>query len=184
MDAETSVNRRLQLVEQAIEELRKGQSDMQQSMVDLTSLITRIHVQLLEEAIQPPRNQIQQIKNGKKYQETKRLNQEHPRNQAVHIHNNRLYGNNLPGYMLDDSDSFDEDNLLNIHQDLQRGLGFRPQFQEDQEIRMKVDLPTFNGRMDVEKFLDWIKNVDFFLLRQYPKTQESLVGGIQAPRWR
>ena len=27
---------------------------------------------------------------------------------------------------------------------------------------MKVDLSTFNGRMDVEKFLDWIKNIEIF----------------------
>ena len=56
--------------------------------------------------------------------------------------------------MLDDSDYSDEDNSLNVHPDPQIGLGFRPYFQKDQEIRMKVDLPTFNGRMDVEKFLD------------------------------
>ena len=62
--------------------------------------------------------------------------------------------------MLDDSDSSDEDRLLNIHQEPQRGLGLRPYFQEDQEIHMKVDLPTFSGRMDVEKFLGWIKNVE------------------------
>ncbi|KAA0058889.1 Transposon Ty3-G Gag-Pol polyprotein [Cucumis melo var. makuwa] len=62
----------------------------------------------------------------------------------------------------DNSDSSDEDNLLNIHQEPQRGLSFLPYNQEDQEIRMKVDLPTFNGRMDVEKFLDWIKNVENF----------------------
>ena len=63
---------------------------------------------------------------------------------------------------MDDSDSSDEDNLLNVHQDPQRGLDFRPYVQEDQEIRMKVDLPNFIGRMDVEKFLDWIKNVEIF----------------------
>ncbi|KAA0045133.1 hypothetical protein E5676_scaffold500G001160 [Cucumis melo var. makuwa] len=97
---------------------------MQQSIVDLTNLFTRIHVQPLGEAIQPPRNQAA-------------ANQEHPRDQAVHIHNNQLYGNNLSGYLLDDSNSSDEDNLLNIHQEPQRRLDFRPYFQEDQEIRMK-----------------------------------------------
>ena len=51
MDAEASFNQRLQLVEQAIEELRKGQSDIQQSLVELTNLFTRFHVQPLEEAI-------------------------------------------------------------------------------------------------------------------------------------
>ena len=59
---------------------------------------------------------------------------------------------------MDDSDSSDEDKLLNIHQDLQRSLDFLSYNQEDQEIRMKVDLLTFNDRVDVEKFLDWIKN--------------------------
>ena len=58
---------------------------MQQSIVDLTNLITQIHVQPFEEVtpIQPPRNRA-----------TK--NQEHPRNQAIHFHNNQLYENNLP----------------------------------------------------------------------------------------
>ena len=56
---------------------------MQQSIVDLTNLITRIHVQPFEEPIQPPRNQAA-------------ANQEHPRNQAIHFHNNQLYENNLP----------------------------------------------------------------------------------------
>ncbi|KAA0038343.1 uncharacterized protein E5676_scaffold506G001180 [Cucumis melo var. makuwa] len=60
----------------------------------------------------------------------------------------------------DDSDSSDEDNLLNIHQEPQRGIRLRPYLQEDQEICMKVDLPTFDGRMDVEKFLDWIKYME------------------------
>ena len=51
MDMEAFVNRCLQLVEQAIEEIQKGQSDKQQSIVDFTNLFTRIHVQPLEEAI-------------------------------------------------------------------------------------------------------------------------------------
>ena len=81
-----------------------------------------------------------------------------------------MYGNNVLGNFLNDSDSFDEDNLLNIHQEPQQRFGLRPYFQEDQEIRMKVDLPTFNGRMDVEKFLDWIKNVEIFF--DYANTPE------------
>ncbi|KAA0032067.1 reverse transcriptase [Cucumis melo var. makuwa] len=60
--------------------------------------------------------------------------------------------------------------LLNIHQKPQRGLKLRPYFQEDQEIRMKVDLPTFNGRIDVENFLDWIKNIEN--LFDYSNTSE------------
>ena len=35
---------------------------------------------------------------------------------------------------------------------------------------MKVDLPTFNGRMDMEKFLDWVKNVEKFF--DYANTLE------------
>ena len=35
---------------------------------------------------------------------------------------------------------------------------------------MKVDLPTFIGRMDVDKFLDWIKNVEIFFV--YANTPE------------
>ncbi|KAA0038206.1 uncharacterized protein E6C27_scaffold270G00430 [Cucumis melo var. makuwa] len=54
---------------------------------------------------------------------------------------------------------------------------------------MKVDLPTFNGQMDEEKFLDWIKNVEFFFY--YANTPEhkkvrlvalKLQGGASA--WR
>lgn len=36
--------------------------------------------------------------------------------------------------------------------------------QESQEVRMKVDLPNFNGRMDVENFIDWVQNIEKFLL--------------------
>ena len=93
MDVEASFNQRLQLVEQVVEELQKGQSDIQQSLVDLTNFFTQFHAQPLEEAIQPPRNPI--------------ANQEGPRNQPIHIHDNQLYGNNLPGYLLEDSDFSD-----------------------------------------------------------------------------
>ena len=170
MDAEASFNHRLQLVEQAIEELRKGQSNIQQSLVELTNLFTRFHVQPLEEAIQPPRNPIAANQERQEKPINPVVNQELLRNQPIHIHNNRLYGNNVLGNFLNDSDSFDEDNLLNIHQEPQQRFGLRPYFQEDQEIRMKVDLPTFNGRMDVEKFLDWIKNVEIFF--DYANTPE------------
>ena len=37
-------------------------------------------------------------------------------------------------------------------------------------MRMKVDLPTFNGRMNMEKFLNWIKNVDNYI--HYANTPE------------
>ena len=119
MDAETSFSQRLQLVEQVVEELRKGQSDIQQSLVELTNHFTRFHVQPLEESIQPPRNTIAANQERQERPRNPAVNQELLRNQPIHTHNNRLYGNNVPGHFLDDSDSSDEDNLMNIHQEPQ-----------------------------------------------------------------
>ena len=51
MDAEASFDQCLHLVEQAVEELQKGQSNIQQSLVELTNLFSRGHSQPLEEAI-------------------------------------------------------------------------------------------------------------------------------------
>ncbi|KAA0054061.1 reverse transcriptase [Cucumis melo var. makuwa] len=52
---------------------------------------------------------------------------------------------------------------------------------------MKVDLPTFNGRMDVEKFLNWINNVensfDYANTSQHKKVRSAalkLHGGASA----
>lgn len=32
----------------------------------------------------------------------------------------------------------------------------------DNEYKMKLDLHTFNSRMDIETFLEWVKNVETF----------------------
>ena len=107
MDVEASFNQRLQLVEQVVEELQKGQSDIQQSLVDLTNFFTQFHAQPLEEAIQPPRNPIATNQERQERPRNPIANQEGPRNQPIHIHDNQLYGNNLPGYLLEDSDFSD-----------------------------------------------------------------------------
>lgn len=36
---------------------------------------------------------------------------------------------------------------------------------------MKIDLPSFSGKLDLEPFLDWIKNVESFF--EYMSTPES-----------
>ena len=40
-----------------------------------------------------------------------------------------------------------------------------------QNFKMKVDLPNFSGKLDVEAFLDWVKNVESFF--EYMKTAED-----------
>lgn len=40
-----------------------------------------------------------------------------------------------------------------------------------QEFKMKADLPTFSGKLDVEELLDWIKNVESFF--KYMDTPED-----------
>lgn len=32
------------------------------------------------------------------------------------------------------------------------------------DFEMEIDLPTFNGNMVIEAFLDWIKNVNFLFI--------------------
>ena len=153
MDAEAFFNQRLQLVEKLLKNFEKG-SRIYNIINRINKPFTRFHVQPLEEAIQPPRTPIASNQERQERPRNPAVNQERLRSQPIHIHNNWLYGNNVLGYFLDDFDSSDKDNLLNTHQEPQQRLGLRPYFQEDQEIRMKVDLLTFNGQMDLEKFLD------------------------------
>ena len=117
-------------MKQALEELRERQSDIQQSLVKLTNLFTQFYAQPLEEAIQLPKNPIAAKQERQERPRNPAANQEQPRNDPIHIHNNRLYGKNLPGYLLEDFDSSDENSLLSIHQEPQQGLGFRPNFQD------------------------------------------------------
>ena len=36
-------------------------------------------------------------------------------------------------------------------------------YQNPQEYRMKVDIPSFSGYLDIKSFMDWIYEVDKFL---------------------
>ncbi|GLT84055.1 hypothetical protein SLE2022_023070 [Rubroshorea leprosula] len=42
------------------------------------------------------------------------------------------------------------------------GGGHRENYYEPEGFRLKVDLPTFDGSLDIEGFLDWLSKVDWF----------------------
>lgn len=44
-------------------------------------------------------------------------------------------------------------------------------YQEHQEVKMKVDLPSFNDRMDAENFSDWKKKMSIFFIMLIPLTK-------------
>ena len=50
-----------------------------------------------------------------------------------------------------------------------KGDGRREIFQQD--FKMKVDLPNFSGKLDIEAFIDWVKNVESFF--EYIETAED-----------
>jgi hypothetical protein len=54
---------------------------------------------------------------------------------------------------------------------LQEGDGDRRRPEIAHNFRVKIDLPTFNGHLHVEKFLDWILEVENFF--DYTQTPES-----------
>lgn len=69
--------------------------------------------------------------------------------------------------MMDDSESSDEGNFdyygQPVHEPRQpRREVFKRNVQESKDYKMKTDLPTFGGRMDIEQFLEWAKNVENF----------------------
>lgn len=91
--------------------------------------------------------------------------------------------------MVDDSGSSKEDYVQHVvdRYRVPRRWDFGAYDQEELEVRMKVNLPTFNGWMDVEKFLDWMKNVEnFFKYANTPKHKKvqivafKLQGGASA----
>ncbi|CAK9327899.1 unnamed protein product [Citrullus colocynthis] len=101
-------SQRLQLVEASVEEIWKGFSEMQQSLTQITDLLTRFNIIPIgenprrNEALRNPPARNSQARNHQ-HQELQDLP---PRNQAanlpVQIHNNQLYGNHFPGFMVDD----------------------------------------------------------------------------------
>lgn len=87
--------------------------------------------------------------------------------------------------MMDDSESFQEDfgNFQGQRHRAPRRRYYGAHGHEEPEIKMKVDLPFFNGRMDVENFLDWTKNVEnFFEYTNTHNNKKSQISGIQTPR--
>lgn len=72
--------------------------------------------------------------------------------------------NQLARYMVQDSDSSDEDvhGYFGIQERRENRQGRYQYHQEAQECKMKVDFPSFDGRMEVEAFLDWVKKVEIF----------------------
>jgi hypothetical protein len=60
--------------------------------------------------------------------------------------------------------------------------GEYPRHQEPQEYQMKIDLPSFDGHLHIEDFLDWITEVEqFFDYMNIPQERKvKLVGGTSA----
>lgn len=82
----------------------------------------------------------------------------------------------MPGLMAQDSKLSEEDGIYNNQQQevLDRAPGRHQAaqyFQENKEAQMKIDLPSFNGGMDVEKIMDWVKNVEFLRIKRLNLTR-------------
>jgi len=72
---------------------------------------------------------------------------------------------------------------LNYNRQGQRNVGER----EPQTFRMKMDLPSFNGQLQIEGFLDWLAIVErFFDYMEIPEDKKvklvayQLMGGASA----
>lgn len=58
----------------------------------------------------------------------------------------------------------------------ERGLQNQEQGIPNIEYKMEIDLPTFSGKINLEAFLDWIKNVEsVFDYMNTPKEKVKLV---------
>ncbi|KAF2295882.1 hypothetical protein GH714_034837 [Hevea brasiliensis] len=51
------------------------------------------------------------------------------------------------------------------------GRNFQQNYMRDDEFKLKMDIPTFDGDLDIEGFLDWLTEVDHFF--EYVKIPEE-----------
>jgi hypothetical protein len=52
--------------------------------------------------------------------------------------------------------------------------------EESREYRMKIDLPSFNGHLHIEDFLDWVtEGREILRLHEYSRRTKGEVGGLQ-----
>ena len=69
------------------------------------------------------------------------------------------------------------DNWACGHRGLVRDNG--RDYQEQRDYWMKVELPSFNGNVSIEEYLDWFNEVEiFFRLYRYSRWQTGVFGGL------
>lgn len=57
-------------------------------------------------------------------------------------------------------------------------------FHEQSDYRLKLDIPSFDGHLHIEDFLDWLKIVEsFFDYMDVPAKKTSQAYGLQAQGW-
>ncbi|KAA0061454.1 reverse transcriptase [Cucumis melo var. makuwa] len=69
------------------------------------------------------------------------------------------------GQECDSSSSDEQGNIWNDNGDIrmrQTYKGREARREVHHDYKMKIDLPTYNGKRDIESFLDWIKNIENF----------------------